>query len=86
MIELILRVVLAIATNSACQMGRAEDYYTWIDAHPDYSVPMTLSTEKGDYWLMCAGDNDCNLFHFAKPIENTIATGASHGDCFRHVE
>ena len=84
MIELILRVVLAIATNTACN-GQQVDYYAWVNDHPDYSVPLTLSVESGDYWLMCAGD-DCNLFHFAEPIADTIATGASHGDCFRHVE
>lgn len=84
MTELIIRVLLAIATNTACD-GHKVDYYAWIEAHPDYSVPMTLSVESGDYWLMCAGD-DCNLFHFTEPIADTIATGASHGDCFVRVE
>jgi len=85
MIELILRVVLAIATNSACDMGKPADYYGWVNAHPDYKVPMTLSTESGDWWLM-VDDGENLLFHFAEPLEMTIPTGASHGDCARMVE
>lgn len=85
MIELIIRIALAIATSSGCQMGKPVEYYGWVEAHPDYTVPMQLSVESGDWWLMCDGVEDCNLFHFAEPIETTIATGASHGDCFVSV-
>lgn len=86
MIELLLRVLLAIATHGGCDMGKASDYYSWVDAHPDYKVPMTLSTQDaGDWWLMEA-DGEYLLFKFAEPLEETIPTGASHGECARIVE
>lgn len=86
MIELILRIVLAIATGSGCQIGKPADYYAWVDAHPDYKVQLTLSTQmEGDWWLMVAGDENL-LFKFAEPLEDTIPTGASHGECARMVQ
>lgn len=85
MIELVIGILLAISTHTACDLGKPVDYYAWVDAHPDYSVPMTLSTPAdGDYWLMSDGES-YYLFKFAQPIEDTIATGASHGECFRKV-
>ena len=85
MIELIIGILLAISTGTACDIGKPADYYSWIEAHPDYKVPMTLSTpDHGDYWLMSA-DGEYYLFKFKEPIEDTIASGASHGECFRKV-
>ena len=92
MIELIIGILLAISTHTACDLGKPTDYYAWVDAHPDYSVAWTwtvasgLSTrEDGDFWLMTDKGDGYYLFKFAKPIDDTIATGASHGECFRQV-
>lgn len=85
MIELLIGVLLAISTHTACDLGTPTDYYQWIDAHPDYSVPMTLHTDSNeDYWLMSDGQ-EYYLFKFKEPIDDTIASGASHGECFRDV-
>lgn len=85
MIELLIGILLAINTHTACNMGKPADYYAWVNAHPDYKVPVQLSIpDDSDYWLMEA-DNEYYLFKFAEPIEDTIATGASHGACFRKV-
>lgn len=85
MIELVIRVLLAISTHTACDIGQAADYDAWVYAHPDYSVPMTLSfPDDTDYWLMSDGEH-YYLFKFAQPIEETISSGASHGECFRKV-
>lgn len=85
MIQLVIAVLLAISTHTACDMGKPIDYYVWVETHPDYHVPMTLSTpDAGDYWLMETGGN-YYLFKFAQPIDSTIASGASHGECFRSL-
>lgn len=85
MIELIIGILLAISTHTVCDMGKPVDYYKWLDAHPDSTIPMTLSVPGDtDYWLMSDG-TDYYLFVFKQPIDDTIATGASHGACFRDV-
>lgn len=85
MIELLIGLLLAISTHTACDMGKPANYYKWVDAHPDYTVPMTLHTDANeDYWLMSDGQ-EYYLFKFIQPIEDTIDTGASHGACFRDV-
>lgn len=83
MIELMLRVLLAIATGGGCDMGKPVDYYQWVDAHPDYTVPMTLETDvNGDWWLM-SDEGEYLLFKFATDIEDTLDSGTStvHGEC-----
>lgn len=85
MLELVIGVLISISTHTACDMGKPVDYYAWVNAHPDYTVPMTLHTDNNeDYWLMSDG-TDYYLFKFKQPINDTIATGASHGECFRKV-
>lgn len=86
MIDLILRIVLAIATRTACDLGTPADYYAWVEEHPDYRVPLALETEdRGDYWLMEA-DGEYLLFKFAEPLAETMPSGASHGECARIVQ
>jgi glycosidase len=85
MINIVIAILLAISTHTACDIGKPTDYYAWVDAHPDYSVPMQLSTPNdGDYWLMSA-DGEYYLFAFAESLDKTIPSGASHGACFRKV-
>ncbi len=85
MLQIVISVLLAISSHTACDLGKPADYYAWVDAHPDYSVPMTLSVpDDTDYWLMKA-DNEYYLFKFSQPIAETIDSGASHGECFRKV-
>lgn len=87
MIELLLGVLLAISTNTACDYGKPADYYGWVNTHPYYSV-MDLSTpEHGDIWLMSDGDDfdGYYLFKFKKPIAETIGSGEDHGECFQYV-
>jgi hypothetical protein len=86
MIELMLRVIIAIMAGTGCDMGKPVDYYQWMDRHPDYKVPMTLSTQDaGDWWLM-SDDGEYILFKFAEPLEISIPTGQSHGECARIIE
>lgn len=83
MINLLIAILLAISTGTACDMGDPADYYAWVDANPDYNVPMTLNTDEGDYWLMEA-DGTYYLFKFA---DDDALDGAEnqHGACFRMV-
>ena len=83
MIEMLLGVLLAISTNTACDYGKPADY-AWVDAHPYYHV-MDLSTpEHGDIWLM-SDEGEYYLFKFKQPIDETIGSGEDHGECFRKV-
>jgi len=85
MIDLLIRILLAIATHTACDIGKPADYYAWVDAHPDYTIEATMSIpDDSDYWLM-SDSHHYYLFKFAQPIDDTIASGASHGECFREV-
>lgn len=86
MIGLLIRLYFAIAIHNACNIGKPTGYYDWVNAHPDYTVAWSLESKVwGDYWLMSA-EGKYYLFKFAKPIEDTIASGASHGECFREVQ
>lgn len=84
MIEILLGVILAISTNTACDYGKPADYYAWVDAHPNYHVMDLSSKEHGDIWMM-DDEGEYYLFKFKQPIDDTIASGASHGECFRYV-
>ena len=84
MIELLLGILLAISTNTACDYGKPADWYAWVDAHPAYRVIDLSSREHGDIWLM-SDEGAYYLFKFTEPIAATIASGASHGECFRYV-
>lgn len=85
MLIIIIRTLLAIGLQSACHVGTDADYYAWVDAHADYRVAWSLESRiLGDYWLMQSGA-DVMLFKFAKPIEDTVSSGASHGACFRKM-
>lgn len=85
MIEILMGVLLAISTDTACDYGKSANYYAWVDQHPNYHV-MDLSTpEHGDYWLVDDYDGEYYLFVFAQPIADTISSGASHGECFQKV-
>lgn len=86
MIILLIKLYIAIAMQTSCSMGQPADFYRWIDVHYDYRVAWSMESRVfGDYWIMQAGD-DLMLFKFAEPIEDTIASGASHGECFRRLE
>ena len=84
MIELLLGLLLAISTNTACDYGKPADWYAWVAAHEDYHAMDLSSPEHGDIWLM-SDEGEYYLFKFAEPIADTIASGASHGECFRYV-
>lgn len=84
MIVLLFRLALAISTNTACDYGKPADYYQWVAAHPAYHAMDLSSREHGDIWLM-SDDGEHYLFKFAEPIADTIASGASHGECFNYV-
>jgi len=85
MIEIVLGVLLSISTHTACDLGKPVDYYAWVNAHPDYSAPMTISVpDDTDYWLMSDGV-EYYLFKFKQPIAQTIGSGEDHGSCFRDV-
>jgi len=82
---LILKVLIAIYNGQACQIGQEADFYSWVYAHPNYVVVKAFEMNVyGDYWLM-SDDGEYYLFKFKEPIEQTIASGASHGECFRRV-
>ena len=62
------------------------DYYAWVDAHADYRVAWSSEgTIFGDYWLM-EDQGQYLMFKFKQPIDDTIASGASHGECARLVQ
>lgn len=85
MIKLIVSLLLAINTHSMCEIGKPVDYYAWMAVHQNYRVAWSFESRVfGDYWLMQA-DNDLMLFKFKEPIEDTIVSGASHGECFRQL-
>lgn len=85
MIEILLGVLLAISTNTACDYGKPVDWYAYTEAHPYYHHWDLSSKEYGDVWLIDDYDGEYYLFVFAQPIADTIATGASHGKCFQYV-
>ncbi len=53
MLEIVIGILLSISTHTACDLGKPADYYKWVDAHPDYTVPMQINVpDDTDYWLM----------------------------------
>lgn len=86
MIGLIIQVLLAIATSKTCSIGQPVDYYAWVNAHPNYHIAWSTEGHPwGDYWIMQGDDGENLLFKFKQPIADTIATGASHGECARYL-
>lgn len=86
MIGLLIRLYFAIAIHNACNIGKPVDYYAWMATHQDYTVVWYMESPVfGDYWLM-QFDKRYMLFKFKQPIDETIDSGASHGECFREVQ
>ncbi len=88
MIGLLIRLYFAIAIHNACNIGKPVDYYPWMaqPEHQEYRVAWSMESRVfGDYWLM-QFDKRYFLFKFKQPIVDTIASGASHGECFREVQ
>lgn len=89
MIAVLIRVIIAIYSGRACQIGIPTDFYSWMDAHPDYVVVKAFETDThGDYWLVKDSHDgqDYELIAFIDDISsNLYYTSVFHARCFRKV-
>lgn len=86
MIELLIAILIAMSTGTACDLGAETDWYTWAHEHQDASTVATFETDSGDVWLYEA-DDEYLLFVFKDDISDTLASGRGdvHGKCARVV-
>lgn len=89
-INVIIAILIAMSTDSACQLGTPVDWYEWADVEGDTAeLVMTLETDKsGDVWVYQEADGDYLVFVFREDIDSVLASGRSdpHGKCAVRIE
>ena len=90
MIEIVITILLAMSTGTACELGTEVDWYQWIDDNGRTAkIIMTLEpNDAQDAWLYQEVDGDYLLFVYREKIEATLDSGRSdvHGECARLIE
>lgn len=85
MINTIIAILIAMSTDSTCQLGTPVDWYEWADEEGDSAnLVMTLETDTaGDVWVYQEADGDYLVFVFREDIDTVLASGRSdpHGKC-----
>lgn len=89
MIELLIAILLALSSGTACDLGQPVDWYDWARHHDDADVILTVQGVPGvaDAWVYQAGD-EILLFVFRERISDVTAAGRydPHGACARLIQ
>lgn len=88
MIDLLIAILVAMSTDTVCDLGEPVEWYTWGHEHPDARTVATVESDSGDMWLY--HDNATGeyvMFVFKDDISDTLAAGRGdvHGKCAREV-
>lgn len=90
MIEILIALLIALSTDTACELGTEVNWYDWAAEHGKTADRfMTLETDDdGDVWVYKEEDGDYLIFVFMEDIDEVLEAGRSdpHGECAVWIE
>lgn len=85
MLQVMIAVMIALSTGTACDLGEEVNWYDWAKGEGQSAkiIMRAEPTDNQDAWLFQEADGDYLLFVFREKISDTLDAGRSdpHGEC-----
>lgn len=90
MLEVVIAVLIALSTGTACELGTSVDWYKWVHENDNTAkrIMGVYPKDNQDAWLFQEANGDYLLFVFREKVDETLASGRSdpHGECARVIK
>ncbi len=94
MIQVIIAILLALSTHTACDLGTPIDWREWANsaeaetAQRVFTIQTPFDDDLGDAWLYETPEHSYILFVFRENVQEVLDSGRSdpHGECAVRIE